>query len=306
MKIIYGNTYEIAKSYAWFVINNLRFKQKFDFDDNYEQILSSINQISLLDDGNKVNYLIDHATFLTNKTKIATEFIKDLLNANDEIICIHVARSKDSFNPLLINNKNVEFIKATKLSDKDKFKLVNDLLKTYPINFDSEATKIGFVNALANDPYLIINEVQKASNYSLNNEFNVQTIKDLVAQNTNNTIFDLVNFILLNKKQEALKLFDNLLKKKVQPVTCIQVMGTQLFDLKLQKIYLEINNNNIYNAQKVLGINQYRIMANWKILNNITLSKIKKLLNSLILLEYNIKNNLVIGDIGIKMLIMEN
>ena len=45
---------------------------------------------------------------------------------------------------------------------------------------------------------------------------------------------------------------------------------------------------------------------NLRILNNTSLSKIEKLLKSLLLLDYNIKNNLLIDDVAIKMLIMEN
>lgn len=305
MKIIYGNSYDVAKSYACFFTNNLKFKQKFDFNENYEQILSSVNQISLLDNESKTNYLINHASFLTDKTKKATDFIKNLLSAKDEIICILAARNLNSFNTLLQNNKKVEFIKASKLNDKDKFKLVDNLLKTYPINFDCETTKTSFINVLANDSYLIINEVIKASNYSLGTEFDTKCIDNLITQNTNNTIYDLVNFMLMNQKSAALDLFDNLLKRKILPIACIQVMATQLFNLKLQKMCLS-KYKNIYNAQEVLGINSYLIMMNLKILNSISLTKIEKLLKSLLLLDYNIKNNLVIGDVAIKMLIMEN
>ncbi|MBQ6280369.1 MAG: hypothetical protein IJK72_02845 [Mycoplasma sp.] len=305
MKIIYGSSYDVAKSYACLFTNNLKFKQKFDFNENYDQILSSVNQISLLDDDSKFNYLINHANFLTNKTKKVTDFIQNLLGVKDEIICILAARNLNSFNPLLQNNKKVEFIKASKLNDKDKIKLVNNLLKTYPINFDCETTKTSFIDALSNDPYLIINEVIKASNYSLDNEFDTNSINNLITQNTNNSVFDLINFILLNEKSKALDLFDNLMKRKTQPITCIQVMATQLFNLKLQKMYL-MKYKNIYHVQEVLGINSYLIMMNLKILNNTSLSKIEKLLKSLLLLDYNIKNNLLIGDVAIKMLIMEN
>ena len=306
MKIIYGNTYEIAKSYADFFINNLKIKQKFDYDDNYEQILISINQTNLFDNETKFNYLINHANFLTDKTKKSIEIIKSLLNSKDEIICIVAARNQKLFNPLLQTNKNVKFIKAIKFTDKDKIHLVNDLLKTYPINFDCETTKTNFINILVNDPYSIKNEMQKASNYSLDNEFNTEILDKLINKNTNNSIFDLVKFILLNKKVEALNLLKNLLKKKIQPVICIQIMANQLFDFKLQKMYLLKNNNNIYDINNSLGINQYRIMMNEKILNSTTLLKIKKLLKSLLLLDYNIKNNLVVGEFAIKMLIMES
>lgn len=305
MKIIYGSSYDVAKSYACLFTNNLKFKQKFDFNENYDQILSSVNQISLLDDDSKFNYLINHANFLTNKTKKVTDFIQNLLGVKDEIICILAARNLNSFNPLLQNNKKVEFIKASKLNDKDKIKLINNLLKTYPINFDCETTKTSFIDALSNDPYLIINEVIKASNYSLDNEFDTNSINNLITQNTNNSVFDLINFILLNEKSKALDLFGNLMKRKTQPITYIQVMATQLFNLKLQKMYL-MKYKNIYHVQEVLGINSYLIMMNLKILNNTSLSKIEKLLKSLLLLDYNIKNNLLIGDVAIKMLIMEN
>lgn len=305
MKIIYGVSYDVAKSYAYLFTNNLKFKQKFDFNENYDQILSSVNQISLLDDESKFNYLINHANFLTNKSKKSTDFIQNLLGVKDEIICILAARNLNSFNPLLQNNKKVEFVKASKLNNKDKFKLINNLLKTYPINFDCETTKTSFIDALSNDPYSIINEVIKASNYSLDNEFDTKCINNLITQNANNTVFDLINFILMSQKSKALDLFDNLMKRKIPPIICIQVMAKQLFDLKLQKMYLT-KYKNIYHVQEVLGISSYLIMMNLKILNNISLSKIEKMLESLLLLDYNIKNNLLIGDVAIKMLIMEN
>ena len=100
-----------------------------------------------------------------------------------------------SFNPTVANNKNVEFIKAKKLTNQDKFKLIDNMLKTYPINFDCETTKTNFINCFANDPNLIINEVKKASSYSFDSEFTNDTINHLVTQNANDTIFDLVDLL---------------------------------------------------------------------------------------------------------------
>ena len=75
MKIIYGTPNEIAKSYAYFFLDDLKIKQKFDFDDNYEQILTSINQTNLFDNDSQSNYLINHENFLINKTKKSIKFI---------------------------------------------------------------------------------------------------------------------------------------------------------------------------------------------------------------------------------------
>lgn len=307
MKIIYGSIYEVAKSYAYLFIGEKKIKYRFEYSKNAEDILNIINQTSLFEEENSNGlYLIYHADFLIKKTKEASNLIANLLNANKEIICIVGARALSSFNPTVLNNKKVEFIKAKKLNNQDKLKLVNDMLKTYPINFDCETTKSNFVDALTNDPNLIINEIKKASCYSFNNEFTTETINRLVTQNTNGTIFDLVNFILENKKSEAISLLENLLKKKIQPITIIQVMASQLFDLKLQKMYMIKYNNNPYLAQKVLGINPYVILMYKEILIKTPISKIKKMVNSLSLLDYNIKNNLAIGDISLKTFIMEN
>ena len=86
----------------------------------------------------------------------------------------------------------------------------------------------------------------------------------------------------------------------------VQVMASQLFDLKLQKMYMIMYSNNPYLAQKILGINPYVILMHQEILTKSPISKIKKMLNSLSLLDYNIKNNLAIGDISLKTFIMEN
>lgn len=307
MKVIYGNIYEVAKTYACLFINEKKIKHRFEYSKNAEDILNIINQTSLFEEENSNGlYLIYHADFLTEKTKTVSNFISSLLNSDKEIICIIGARSLSSFNPVVTNNKNVEFIKAKKLNNQDKLKLVNVMLKTYPINFDCETTKSNFIDCLANDPNNIINEVKKASSYSFDNEFTIETINHLVTQNTNDTFFDLVNFILANKKSEAINLLENLLKKKIQPITIIQIMASQLFDLKLQKIYMINYNNNPYLAQKVLGINPYVILMHQEMLIKTPISKIKKMLNSLSLLDYNIKNNLAIGDISLKTFIMEN
>ena len=307
MKIIYGSIYEVAKTYAYLFINEKKIKYQFEYSKNAEDILNVINQTSLFEEESSNGlYLIYHADFLTDKTKGASNFITNLLNTDKEIICIVGARALTSFNPTVTNNKKVEFIKAKKFTNQDKFKLIDNMLKTYPINFDCETTKTNFINCFANDPNLIINEIKKASSYSFDSEFTNDTINHLVTQNANDTIFDLVDFILLNKKAEALNLLDNLLKKKIQPITIIQVMASQLFDLKLQKMYMIRYSNNPYLAQKILGINPYVILMHQEILTKSPISKIKKMLNSLSLLDYNIKNNLVIGDISLKTFVVEN
>ena len=307
MKIIYGSIYEVAKTYACLLINEKKIKYKFEYSKNADEILNTINQISLFEDETSNGlYLINHADFLTDKTKADSNIITNLLQSDKEIICVVAARALTSFNPAVANNKKVEFIKAKKITNDDKIKLINDMLKTYPINFDCETTKTNFINCLPNDPNLIINEIKKSSNYSFDNEFTIETINHLVTQSTNDSIFDLVRFILLNKKSEALNLLENLLKKKIQPITIIQVMAGQLFDLKLQKMYMVKYNNNPYLAQNLLGINPYAIIVNQQILTKSPISKIKKMLNSLSLLDYNIKNNLAVGNISLKTFIMEN
>jgi len=156
-----------------------------------------------------------------------------------------------------------------------------------------------FEQLLSLEPYSIINELEKLS-LVINN--NVVEEKDLeICKNSLNetNIFNLVKYILLNKKDNALKLYETLLSQKYQPTDLIQVMATQIFNLKCFKMAL-IQNYSTNEITNTLKMSPYQQKINLPLISKIPLSYLNDLLNDMYDLDYNIKHNSLIPDIALK------
>ena len=305
MKIVFGTTQEQIDTYLITLLFDKKVNTVCVYDKNDDEILAKVNQSSLFDDDEKGQiFLINDATFLTSKTKKAIAFIKDLANSDKEIICTVVAKNEASFNA---EAKKHEIIKARAFSDSEKENFITKLTNDNPINFDCETTKQAFIQKVKNDPYMIMNEVRKLQAYCLNdNEINAEVLKDLMYEAVDENVFNLLIKIFDKNKSEAIIMFDQLIQRKYLVPNIIAVIANQLFDLKIQKqAMLKYRHLSLWDLSKKTGIAYFILKKNEILLRNITLSKINKMLDDLLIIDYNIKTMQVLPVPAFKLFILK-
>ncbi len=304
MYIVYGNTYEIISSKLLTMFPDDTKFVNFDWNSNkVSEIQNTLMQQSLFEESDNVVYVIKKATFLNSDSKSTHEFIENLLKINKNIICTLVLKKKVNLSENITKNKNIKIIKATNFTDKEKNDFVKNLLNKYPINFDCETTKENFIDLLPMNRELILTNIKKLNAYSLDNIVNESIINNTIFIGTDNNIYNLLNLIISNNISESLTLFDKLLKTKIQPITIVQVLLNQLFELKIQKKF--ITNYDLNTSYEIIKLSPYIIKKNIFMLRTLSINRIDELINKLIVLEYNIKLMKIIPVVGIKQFILE-
>ena len=312
INVIYGTKIDYVKNQCHIFLNKEKgiIKQTFDYkNDSNLDILNSINQINLLDSyesNDNEFYSINNPSFLTSKTNSDRKFLENLLLSNKNIICLIVVKNKNSFNENVLNNKAFKFIEATIINDSKKISLANYYIQQSNLKFDCETTKSQFIAKLNNDPFFIENEIKKMANYANGVEINSNDVNVLCLNGINDNIFNLLIYILTKQKTKAFKLFNDLVKQKVQIINILQTISVQLFQLKLQKMLIEKYKFNFASKSLTeLGINSFIVQKNLPILNLYTIDKLNQLLEKILLLDYNIKSNIVIPTIAFQLFVSE-
>ena len=217
-----------------------------------------------------------------------------------------MVKNKNSFNENVLNNKAFKFIEATIINDSKKISLANYYIQQSNLKFDCETTKSKFIAKLNNDPFFIENEIKKMANYANGVEINSNDVNVLCLNGINDNIFNLLIYILTKQKTKAFKLFNDLVKQKVQIINILQTISVQLFQLKLQKMLIEKYKFNFASKSLTeLGINSFIVQKNLPILNLYTIDKLNQLLEKILLLDYNIKSNIVIPTIAFQLFVSE-
>jgi DNA polymerase-3 subunit delta len=206
------------------ILINKTFTQ-IDFDDNHDLIIDTISQSSLFDD--KDFFVINDASFLSNKKQEDINFINNLMKLNKEIYCFNYDEKID------LNLKGIVYHKINKFNNLSKQKLVSQLLNKLQINFDNIQTKQYFESLLDNDPFIINNELNKLALYSSN--ITKTQVENSISPFYNPNIFKLLTFLLTNDKTKLIKLYENLILSKFLPMDLIIIINTQLLNLKIYK-----------------------------------------------------------------------
>lgn len=309
INIIYGMSNNNVQNKLYTLLFDQKIKYTF-FDQTNEEIISMLKQTNLFDESDQSHdiVVIHNAKFLVNDKKSSIEFINELIECDQQIYCLVTAKSVSSFNKIVIKNKNkFNLIKATAFNEQDKLLFVNKLTKTHQINFDCEKTRNVFINQLANDPFLILNEIKKLECYSVSDKITEDILAKLVFNEVDELIFNLIEYILLKKHYLAINLYNQLLRRKIQTTVIIATIAAQLIDLKIQKQLFLVNHfSNIYYLSEQTKIPYFILNKNFNLLRNINLSRINKLLDKLVLIDYNIKCYQSLPELEFKLFILED
>ncbi|MDR0985441.1 MAG: hypothetical protein LBL60_00650 [Mycoplasmataceae bacterium] len=267
------------------------------FDNNHNQVLDDLLQTDLFN--NKKIYIIHDADFLNQKKQDDIKLCQQI-NKIDEEIFLTLQTKK-----VPISNKdmnNFVFKKINKFTEKSKTTLISQLMDINNIKFANQNVRDSFEHSLSNNPFLIENEFNKLLVNLKTNIIDKDDIKNIFDNSSEINIMDLLQQLLLKNKSSVLNIYDNLIKTKWQPTEIIQIISSQLFNLKLLKM---ANNNHLSQSMinDQLKITPYIQFKNLPIIKTTTIDNIDQLLNDLYQLDYNIKRSLIDPFDGLKLLI---
>jgi DNA polymerase-3 subunit delta len=222
-----------------------------------------------------------------------------LCSLDDKNIYCVVFTKKNTFN---VHAKKMNVKKISKFSATNKQALINIILKKNHVSFANKKDQEYFEANIPNNPFMVESEMNKLLLIANNGLIDKTAITELINDLTEGNVFKLTNYLLLNDKDALISLYDNLIIMKYQPVELIQIMATQLFNLKLLKIALDKHYSQA-TIESELKINRFVQFSNYELLKKTSLSRINQTIDALSLLDYNIKHGLVNPYQGLKLML---
>lgn len=243
-------------------------------------------------------FVIHDATFLLGSNAQDLLLTKKLGSLTQELYLLVVTK-KSSFNQ---HTKELDVKKIHKFTLATKRALINNLLKAEGVSFVNSEIQTEFENIINNDPFMIESELNKLMLIAENKVITKTMVDQAISDSTELNIFKLTNHLLCGDKKRLLQLFDKLIMLKYQPIELMQVMASQLFNLKLFKLAM-IERYTQSEIEQQLKINKFMQFANRDILKHTSVDKLNQVINELTLLDYNIKHGLINPYLGLKLML---
>ncbi|MDR1235090.1 MAG: hypothetical protein LBJ97_03360 [Mycoplasmataceae bacterium] len=299
INVFYGDdknnlAYEIHKVVDYH--NNAQIQHLY-FDDNHQEIIDQICQTDLF--ATSKVFIVHDATFLLSDKPKELDLSQKICSVAEQDIYLSINTKKETFNKFA---KQVNLKKISKFTLASKKSLINNLIKQSKMSFQNNSAYDLFENTVSNDPFMIETEVDKLLLAANNGIISKSIVEKLINNSAELNIFKMTNYLLTNNKEQLIKLYDSLIMLKYQPIELIQIMSSQLFNLKLlkQAVIEHYSQTMIEEQLKITKFVQY---ANRDTLNNISLEKIDQTIFALTLLDYNIKHSLINPYLGLKLML---
>ena len=182
----------------------------------------------------------------------------------------------------------VNYYEVKQLTDKNKYSYLQNLLINHNLYLDSDELDL-LVNKLPNDASIIENEINKIVNY---HDVNLDTIKSLVSDYKQATIFELVSYCFQKDLNNAMLIYEKFFKIDPDLNYIIHMISLQINQIIC--IYQLKQNNYKYNEIcNLLEINYYVYKNIDNILKQQAIEKIIKMIDNLYELDIKIKRNLI-------------
>jgi DNA polymerase-3 subunit delta len=262
--ILYGNEHYLINKYVKKLSKTILGDSLDDFnyvrlsflDDDIKEISDQLSSLNLGYDSKVI--VLNDCDFLSkksSKTDSNEKIIETFVLRNDpEISLLMICNQKSIEKSNVIVdfiNKNGKVIEAITLNHDQWITYIKDHFLKDNIKVSDEAIEeILYRTNL--DLELFENSYAKLKQYS--NEITLEDVKNLISEPLDENNFNLLNFLLSNKIDKALKTFRDLKTNGVEPAVLVAMLTTQL---KL--------NNQIYYLSKIKGLNNFEIGNQLKI-----------------------------------------
>lgn len=293
--LIKKQTKKIISNFSNVDNNNVIYFDSKKLDES--ELLNECEQISLSCDTKII--VVENSNFLTterDKDKFAySDKLVNYLNNENEltqlIFTYEGDKELDSKNPVvkLIKDKK-QIFEAKDLTKEDWNTFATNYFNKRDVTISKDALD-AIIDASKNDVNNFINEVSKLLLYKQNN-INIDDVEQIIVKSVEDNVYGILNFLFENKKEEALKLYKDLLLLKVEPVSLMQIMISNLIFIDRLLFVKNINSNEFF-ISKELGANYGRVKAQLSSIKNIKQEFIKQKIEELYSLDHDIKHNLV-------------
>ena len=176
--------------------------------------------------------IIDSTSYLSQKKEIndidLLENYFNGYNSNSYLVFISNSDSIDSKKKLVKLISNIGTIKKVEANYEYLSNFVSDYIKNNGYIMNNSDIKL-FINRVGNNIDNIKNELDKLMLYKIDDKnINGNDIILLTEENSDNTIYDLVSFILKNENDKAIKLYKNFILNGMDPSQVIAVIASQI------------------------------------------------------------------------------
>ena len=240
--------------------------EKFDVENYIEKIKNCFSNLSygvnffVLDKSNIDTFqdICDSVSFFGLEKLIVIKdtglkFNKDTLENinNPELVIVFVESNVDKRTTeykYLVKTANV--VEFNKLNEKDAVFFVRKTLNAYKINVSDDTAKY-LVNVCTPDKLTLINEFRKIVAYlDEGDTLNKGIIDKICSKTLDAKVFDLMDLIMERKKEQALKLLDDLLSQG----TYIGIISSMIFKQIKQIYQIKLLEERINKTNEVIDI----------------------------------------------------
>lgn len=271
---------------------------------NFQDIIDDASTISLF--AAKKLIIVNNAYLFTsaNKSGNVTLFEEYIPNYNpDTIIIFKLNESK-----IDERKKVVKLIKKYGVvKDFNKKDNTYDMVKTLFDNYHISKDNINYlIERIGEDIYTLKQEIDKIKLYKNDNlEITREDINNLTSQNIEMDMFKLMDAIINDNKEEALNLYQEMLKYNLEPIQIIISLANK-YRLMYQAKELYIKGYNENEICKELGQQNpkyiYILIKNGRQYDS---NKLISILKSLADLDFNIKSGFVNPNLAFELFILQ-
>ena len=285
--IVVKNTKSLTKKILGDDINDLNFT-KIDYTESSLEEIE--NEISFLPFGyDKKVILIENSEGLLKEKDI--ENLVKIVNLNDQDVDVILSMNTNKINQKFFDDfENKKIIELKELSESDWDKYIVQYLAKRDVKISSEATT-ELKRRTGQNIESLINEMDKISNYS--NSISLDDIKLLVNEPLNENSLELLNYLVENKKELALKTYKDLIIKNNDPVYLISMLSSQLKFLNMVYYLNKTEKKTKDEIASILKVSPGRIYFTLKNLKNLN----QKILDNSFEQLYKLDKDIKLGNI---------
>lgn len=187
------------------------------------------------------------------------------------------------------------------LKEYELTKWIKDYLNKKDYQISIKAINL-LIQKVGSNLYLLSNECDKLIVYKGNNIINEEDVELLIDKYDYDNIFELTNAVINKDINTSLLYYDELLKRKQEPIMIIVMLANQ-FRLIYQVKLLLNQNYNEFEISNMLCVHNYRV----KIAKEVKLNEkeLLKYIYDLAELDENIKTGKVSKDIGLELFLLK-
>ena len=298
-----------------------KYKNKFDdiniinitYNDNLDDIINEANSISLFSDSKLI--IVSDTTIFNRKKKNDEETEEDDKKCDNTDLLINYLNNQNEDVTLIFINNQETIDNTKKVTKKMKEKgvikefnninikdTIKELFKGYKISYDNIDL---LIKRVGNDLGILQKEIEKIITYKdKDTEITKEDIINLTYLNIDVSAFNFADKIIDKNKNEALKIYNELLEMHSDPSTVIALLASKI-RLIYQVMELKKMGYSLYQMVDTLDTKEYPIKLALNSALKISKDEIISYLNDLADLDINIKTGKINPNLGMQLFILK-